>query len=269
MTIIGIYKITSPSDKIYIGQSWNILHRWADYGKKTSKYQRMLCFSFNKYGKKQHKFEIIHELPFDITQDVLNIYEQFYMDLYRDAGFILLNSREAGSKGKLSDETKRRVSESLMGRPAWNKGLKGVVKMSQESKKKISDSLKSIKHTWKIGKKMPESTRKAINKANIGRVISPEQRAKLSASLKGKPYHGKNNGKVRSLEVRALHSKIQKERMDNKGQLNNMAKFTNDQILEIRTRKKHGESTYSLSKEYGMSYTNAKDIIAKRTWKHI
>lgn len=33
MAEIGIYKITSPSNKIYIGQSTNITRRWDEYRK--------------------------------------------------------------------------------------------------------------------------------------------------------------------------------------------------------------------------------------------
>jgi group I intron endonuclease len=134
MRKVGIYKITSPSGKVYIGQSWNVFHRWADYGKKTAKSQRMLCFSFNKYGKRAHKFELVHELPQDINQYTLDHYEQIYMDAYRGVGVTLLNAREAGSNGKLSEEAKKRVSEALIGKPTWNKGKSGITRYSDQTK---------------------------------------------------------------------------------------------------------------------------------------
>ena len=61
--MIGIYKITSPSGRIYIGQSWNIKKRLNAY--KTlyaSKKQRLLNRSFVKYGYENHKFQIIKVL---------------------------------------------------------------------------------------------------------------------------------------------------------------------------------------------------------------
>ena len=58
--MIGIYKITSPSGKIYIGQSTNIETRW-----KRHKYyfkhstNRKIKNSFNKYGLVNNVFKII------------------------------------------------------------------------------------------------------------------------------------------------------------------------------------------------------------------
>jgi hypothetical protein len=53
--IIGIYKITSPSNKIYIGQSNNILYRWKYcYKKLNCKSQRHLYNSLMKYGFDNH-----------------------------------------------------------------------------------------------------------------------------------------------------------------------------------------------------------------------
>ena len=60
--IIGIYKITSPSGKIYIGQSININKRQENYRFPSSlKFQIKLRRSFQKYGPENHKFEIIEE----------------------------------------------------------------------------------------------------------------------------------------------------------------------------------------------------------------
>jgi predicted GIY-YIG superfamily endonuclease len=33
--MIGIYKITSPSGKVYIGQSWDIYDRWKKHKQKN------------------------------------------------------------------------------------------------------------------------------------------------------------------------------------------------------------------------------------------
>ena len=46
----GIYKITSPSKKIYIGQSVDIIGRWNLYKKLRCKNQTYLYYSLKKYG---------------------------------------------------------------------------------------------------------------------------------------------------------------------------------------------------------------------------
>ena len=107
--MVGIYKITSPSGKIYIGQSWNISDRISRYKTIRCKTQRKIYNSLVKYGWENHSFCIIHELPNDITQNVIDRYEIFYIEVYRNAGIDLMNIRGGGSKGELSEETKEKL----------------------------------------------------------------------------------------------------------------------------------------------------------------
>lgn len=94
--MVGIYKITSPSGKVYIGQSIDIYRRWNSYKSASCESQRRLFHSFFKYGYDNHKFEIVHKLPSDIEQEILNRYEQLYMDLYRYCEIELLNLQDVG-----------------------------------------------------------------------------------------------------------------------------------------------------------------------------
>jgi group I intron endonuclease len=52
----GIYKITSPTKKVYIGQSKDIIKRFKSYNQKLGKGQPRLNNSFLKYGIKNHVF---------------------------------------------------------------------------------------------------------------------------------------------------------------------------------------------------------------------
>ena len=55
----GVYKITSPSSRIYVGQSINIEKRFNQYEKKQNvSEQKKLYNSFLKYGVENHIFEI-------------------------------------------------------------------------------------------------------------------------------------------------------------------------------------------------------------------
>ena len=54
---------------------------------------------------------IVHELPIDVTQEILNQYEIFYWKQYKDCGFKVMNVREPGSKGKHNSETKLKMSK--------------------------------------------------------------------------------------------------------------------------------------------------------------
>lgn len=57
--MIGIYKITNPNGKIYIGQSTNIDKRFYRYKRLECKGQIKLYNSLKKYGWDAHIIEII------------------------------------------------------------------------------------------------------------------------------------------------------------------------------------------------------------------
>lgn len=79
MKIIGIYKITSPNGRIYIGQSRDFKNRTYDYvNSKFIKKQTRLYNSFKKYGPENHILEFIEECLFE----ELNIFERKWQDYY-------------------------------------------------------------------------------------------------------------------------------------------------------------------------------------------
>lgn len=88
MTKCGIYKITSPTGRVYIGQSIDISTRWRQY-KIISKYsgQTKLKESFECYGRESHTFEIIEECE-EIN---LNCVERHWQDFYDVTGSMGLN----------------------------------------------------------------------------------------------------------------------------------------------------------------------------------
>lgn len=119
--MVGIYKITNPEGKIYIGQSWEIEERQKRYGRPSvNKNQKKIYNSIKKYKWENHLFEIIHELTNDIAQNILDKYEVLYWDLYKSCGVEMLNIREPGRGGRNSEETR-----ALMKLNNWNAKHKG------------------------------------------------------------------------------------------------------------------------------------------------
>lgn len=114
--MVGVYKITSPSGKIYIGQSWNISKRKSAYKRNPSIQQRHIYNSIIKYGWEAHSFEILQKLPVDIEQSVLDNLECFYIEQYKSANITLMNIKEGGSRGKVSEETLERMRNTTHGR---------------------------------------------------------------------------------------------------------------------------------------------------------
>lgn len=75
----GIYKITSPSGKVYIGQSRNVLKRFREYKTLSNcKGQNRLYNSFLKHGVDNHIYEIIEECSINF----LNEKERYWQDYY-------------------------------------------------------------------------------------------------------------------------------------------------------------------------------------------
>ena len=85
--MIGIYKITSPTNKIYIGQSINIHQRWKSYHSLNCKQQKILYVSLKKYGVDKHKFEIQEQcIRESLNDNELKWYNHYEKDT------IMLNS---------------------------------------------------------------------------------------------------------------------------------------------------------------------------------
>ena len=158
-----IYKITSPSGKVYIGQTWNWKIREGFYRTLNCKTQTGIYRSLLKYGYENHIVKILCELPIDVTQDVLDNYEIVYWEFYRDCGTKLLNCREPGRGGKFSEVSKQKLSKALSGR-----------KLSEEHRKNITAANKSEKER--------EKRRLALK----GHVISEETKRKISEKIKEK-----------------------------------------------------------------------------------
>ena len=150
--MIGIYKITSPSGRIYIGQSVNINKRFIAYKNLKCKSQRKLYNSFKKYGYENHVFEIIEECE----KSELNIKERYYQDLYDviNKGLNCVLQELNGKSGKLSEETKLKIKTALLNR-------------TEETKLKLSIAAKN--------RIMSSETRLKISNSNKGRKVSDYQ----------------------------------------------------------------------------------------------
>ena len=97
--MIGIYKITSPTGKIYIGQSTNIENRKYYYSSIKCNKQHKLYNSLQKQGWEQHMFEIIEECSLDQLNE-REIHWGLYYDVLGENG---LNLRLGYANGFCSE----------------------------------------------------------------------------------------------------------------------------------------------------------------------
>jgi group I intron endonuclease len=106
--MIGIYKITNPTGKIYIGQSINLEKREDDYMKFRCDKQPKLYNSLKKYGWGQHIFEIIEKCSLEQLNE-REIYWGLYYNVLEENG---LNLRLGDARGKCSEEMKKKIGQT-------------------------------------------------------------------------------------------------------------------------------------------------------------
>lgn len=146
--MIGIYKITSPSSKIYIGQSINIEKRFKNYKSLSqTKGQVMLHYSFKKYGINNHIFEVIEECSIELLNERERYYQDFYNVLNNGLNCILTNTNE--SIKVFSNDTIEKIRQGNLGKDIPS----SVRKQTSETMKR-----KGIKPKYKmIGFDNPKS----------------------------------------------------------------------------------------------------------------
>ncbi len=108
--MIGIYKITSPTGRVYIGQSVDLARRKKEHFKyNIDKYDTPLYYSIRKHGPESHTFRVLEEC----MSYQLNERERYYQDKY-DTFNDGLNAKltETDDKsGRLSEEHRAKLSD--------------------------------------------------------------------------------------------------------------------------------------------------------------
>jgi group I intron endonuclease len=170
----GIYKITNPKGRIYIGQSINIEGRENSYSKlRDCKGQPRLYASLVKYGFSEHIFEVVEQC--EVGE--LNVRERHWQDFYNVLGKVGLNCRLTKTQdrsGYCSPEVGRKVSQAKKGvKPtpaaieANRKGQQGK-KLKQSTKDKISQAL--------LGRSRPQEVVDKIVKTSTGKKKKPHKK---------------------------------------------------------------------------------------------
>lgn len=176
--MIGIYKITcKTTNKVYIGQSVDINYRFSQYKfLNCVKNQRKIYNSLKKYGYTNHIFEVLEVYDF-YNQKLITEREQYFIDYYKNCGYVLLNIKDAGSCGKHDDKTKRKIGES-------NKLRLTGRKLSEQHVENIKKSL--INNKRRLGTKHSIETKEKMKNSHVGKKKTLEHSRKISESKKKK-----------------------------------------------------------------------------------
>lgn len=169
--IIGIYKITSPSGKVYVGQSINIEKRKKDYKHLNSLIgQPKIYRSMNKYGVENHIHEIIEECYVDQLDEHETFWKIYYLEqVDNDWTKVLFCDLYDSGGGPKSEETKIKMRKPK----------------SEEAKKNMfkSDEFKEMLRLTRLG--IPKSEETKLKMSN--RTCSDESKLRMSLAKKGKP----------------------------------------------------------------------------------
>ena len=158
-----VYVHVSPNGKHYVRQTGQKF--WKRWGPNGNGYkngnQKYFERAINKYGWDNFEHVILKE---NLTKEQADYWEKYYIQLWDttnpDKGYNI-TSRGNGERHKLSEETKKKISEMNKGRV-----------LTEEWKKKISESQKGIK--------------RGPNKKLLGHSVSEETRKKISEKTKGR-----------------------------------------------------------------------------------
>lgn len=231
-----IYKITctngSFKDKFYYGQHTtnNLNDGYKGSGKKILDY-------YKKYPNDYIK-EII---AYYNTDEALNTAEYEIIKEYINDP-MCLNIIAGGYYGKPSYDTRKKISESLKGK------LKGK-HLSKETKRKISEARR--------GYKMPQSTKDKLSDITKKQWQDPENKKKLSESLKG--HVSWNKGKAWSEEAKNKMSISHIGKSYNKGK--HLSEETKQKLSNIFKGRPNEKNKGVNNGMYGKKPTNIKRII--------
>lgn len=119
----GIYKITNPEGKVYIGLSKNIEKRWKQYKNRVGDSNKKLQESLKYLGYSNHLFEIKELIEYDISlteqqnNKILRERERYWIKYYKsDNGGLNENGGGSGC-GSHTSESKQKISEALKNKP--------------------------------------------------------------------------------------------------------------------------------------------------------
>lgn len=177
--IYGIYKITSPSGKAYIGQG-DIWVRWGAYLGLRCECQRVLYNALKKYGVENFKFEIlvrIKETDPVKRKAKMNIMEKCFIrgfDTKAPNGYNLTDGGDGNVGYSHMEETKEKIRSSKLGVKATPEAVEANRKAQSKLHPNIGqyDKAGNLIKIWDSAAEAARSLNKPYGRSLILRVTN-------------------------------------------------------------------------------------------------
>lgn len=246
----GVYLITNPKGKNYIGSSVDIKKRWRQYESLSEKKQLLLKRSLHKYGVGAHRFRIILLCSPEYRLKAERLLGDYYDCMNRLRGLNLMLPGYTDVPLIMSKEVRKKLSSSRIG-----------IKLSQETKNKLSKINKGLKKEAWVGRKISAANKgrkhskehvEKVRIANTGRKMSEEQKERLRIIV---------TGRVTSEETKAKLSAIGKGRKLSEEQKKKMSERMKDWNPSVETRQKYRDrmSKKVVDVKTGVVFSSAKE----------
>ncbi|ABT16682.1 hypothetical protein ATCV1_Z548L [Acanthocystis turfacea chlorella virus 1] len=215
-----IYMLTSPSGKSYIGQTTRTIEERLKQHQLPSNKCIAISNAIQKYG-----WENFEKHWYEVPDEELNEHEELMIEVLGTLSPSGYNLKGGGGNGKLSEETKNKISEANSGEnnPMFGKCHTDETKKkfseersgeknhmfgkhhAEETKKKLSEDRTGEKHhmfgkrgnqTYMFGKHHTEETKQKISKA-----VSGENNPMFGRTLEIHPMLGKHHSDITKQKI--------------------------------------------------------------------
>lgn len=213
----GVYQIRDrESGNLYIGSSCNIFQRFHSHWSKLARgihANKYLQAAWNKYGESRFAFEA---LLFCAERDLI-FYEQRAIDAFassdRRFGFNLRKTASSNAGLKMSDESKKKISDIVKGRRHTDEARAKISKAKLGKKRPGLGAFMAILHKgnkYRVGHKHTAESKALMSKNRMGKALGPKPQngPKISAALMGHKLSDETKAKI---AAKALGRKASEE----------------------------------------------------------